>query len=197
MAGQRPAMPSTSAPDLDILGDNVTVHPSGYVEPSNSRKDEVEERSIFGNDGFSFRKAPLDFLRNISLHVSGVDWRAYDNIIGQPIFYPGFTENMTASIMSTPMLRQKIEDLAEKRVMVEAEQGLLSKTDPLYASKRARRRAEIQKNLQEVTEKMTDEMICKLESKRFLRGAAYLCSQLITRAYHQGLSIPTSFWAGR
>jgi hypothetical protein len=193
MAAQRPAPQSTSAPDLDILGDNVTVHPSGYIAPSNSNKDEAEDRSIFGNDGFSFRKSPFDFLRNISLHVSGVDWRAYDNIIGQPIFYSGFTENMKALIMSTPMLQQKIEDLAEKRVVVEAELGLLSEADPLYASKRARRRAEIQRNLQEVTNKMTDEMICKLESKRFLRGAAYLCTQLITRAYNQGQWISTSF----
>jgi len=29
-------------------------------------------------------------------------------------------------------------------------------------------------------------MICKMESKRFIRGASYMCTQLLTRAYHQG-----------
>jgi len=31
--------------------------------------------------------------------------------------------------------------------------------------------------------------ICKFESKPFIRGAYYLCSQLLTRAYHQGIHV--------
>ncbi|KJF60279.1 acyltransferase [Coccidioides immitis RS] len=36
---------------------------------------------------------------------------------------------------------------------------------------------------------MIDNMICKMESKTFIRGAYYLCTQLLTRAYHQGIHV--------
>jgi hypothetical protein len=113
-------------------------------------------------------------------------WRAYDNVIGQPIFYPGFSENMIASVLSTPILQKRITELAEKRIAVEEKDGLLNKNDPHYASKRAHRKSVIEQSLQELSEKLADEMICKLESKTFIRGAYYLTTQLLTRAYHQG-----------
>lgn len=129
------------------------------------------------------------FLREVSLHVSGTGWRAYENPIGQPIFYPGFSENMKAAVMSTPILQQRITELTEKRIAVEEREGLLNKEDKMFASKRAQRKAFIEQSLQEVAEKLTDDMICKMESKTFIRGAYYLASELLTRAYHQGMSI--------
>jgi hypothetical protein len=113
-------------------------------------------------------------------------WRAYDNVIGQPIFYPGFSENMINAVLSTPILQKRITELAEKRIAVEEKEGLLNKNDPLYPSKRSHRKAVIEQNLQELSEKLTSEMICKMESKPFIRGAYYLATQLLTRAYHQG-----------
>jgi hypothetical protein len=113
-------------------------------------------------------------------------WRAYNNFIGQPIFYPGFSENMTAAVLSTPILQKRIIELAEKRIGVEEQEGLLNKDDPLYHAKRAQRKVVIEQSLQELSEKLTGDMICKMESKRFIRGAYYLATQLLTRAYHQG-----------
>ena len=133
-----------------------------------------------------FRESPLDFLREVSLHVSGTGWRAYDDVIGQPIYYPGFSENMKAAVISTPSLQKKISELAERRLAVEEAQGLLKPNDPSYKTKRAQRRNTIKASLQEVVDRLTDGMICKFESKRFIRGAYYLCTQLLTRAYHQG-----------
>jgi hypothetical protein len=104
------------------------------------------------------------FLREVSLHVSGSGWRAYDNFIGQPIFYPGFSEN----------------------IGIEEKEGLLKTDDPLYQAKRSQRRAVIEQSLQELSEKLTGDMICKFESKPFIRGAYYMVTQLLTRAYHQG-----------
>ena len=124
----------------------------------------------------------------MSLHVSGTGWRAYDHFIGQPIYYPGFSENMTAAVMSTPILQKQITELAEKRIATEEKEGLLNKSDPLYASKRSQRKSVIEQSLQELSEKMTGEMICKFESKPFIRGAYYLVTQLLTRAYHQGIT---------
>ncbi|KAF7945746.1 uncharacterized protein EAE97_004784 [Botrytis byssoidea] len=180
--------PRTSAPDLEILGDQVTLHPSGYIEPPERPHDGEKERNLVEHMA-RFRSSPLEFLREVSLHVSGTGWRAYDHFIGQPIFYPGFSENMTAAVMSTPILQTRISELAEKRTGIEEQEGLLNKDDPLYHSKRSQRKSAIEQSLQELSEKLTSDMICKMESRPFIRGAYYLCTQLLTRAYHQGIHV--------
>ena len=177
---------STSAPDLDILGDQVTIHPTGYVEPPTSSH-ESQERNLVEHMA-RFRESPLDFLREVSLHVSGHGWRSYDDVIGQPVFYSGFSENMKATVLKTPMLRRRIERLAQSRVDEERKQGLLGDEKARIKSE-SRRKAEIESSLQEVAAEWTDSMICKMESKRFIRGAYYLCTQLLTRAYHQGIHV--------
>jgi len=177
---------SPSAPDLDILGDQVTIHPTGYVEPPTPNH-EGQERNLVEHMA-RFRESPLDFLREVSLHVSGQGWRAYDDVIGQPIFYSGFSENMKATVMKAPMLKRRIEQLAQSRVEEEEKQGLLGDEKDRLESK-TRRKTEIETSLQEVAAELTDGMICKMESKRFIRGAYYLCTQLLTRAYHQGIHV--------
>ncbi|TQS32388.1 hypothetical protein Golomagni_07293, partial [Golovinomyces magnicellulatus] len=132
---------------------------------------------------------PVRFLREVSLYVSGQGWRAYDRVIGQPVFYSGFSENMTSMVLSAPFLQQRISQLAENRVNVEEKEGLLNKNDKHYQAKRMQRLNALQTGLQEVAEKITDDMICKMESKTFIRGAYYLTTQLLTRAYHQGIHV--------
>jgi glycerol-3-phosphate O-acyltransferase len=177
-----------SAPDLEILGDQVTLRPSGYVEPLERLKDGEKERALMQH-GARFRQAPLEFLRDLSVHVSGTGWRAYDNPIGQPIFYSGFSENMKAAVLSTPILQKRIAELTDKRIAVEEKEGLLNREDKMFAAKKAQRRAFIENSLQEVADKLTDDMICKMESKTFIRGAYYLATELLTRAYHQGIHV--------
>lgn len=173
-----------SAPDLEILGDQITIHPGGYVEPPSTPQDASLERNLVEHM-VRFRESPLDFLREVSLHISGAGWRAYDDIIGQPIFYSGFTEEMKAGVSNSPMLKSRIRELAQRRVDVERDEGLLGEGE-----KRDRRcqqrRDEIEQSLEEVAADLTDKMICKMESKRFIRGAYYFATQLLTRAYHQG-----------
>jgi glycerol-3-phosphate O-acyltransferase len=113
-----------------------------------------------------------------------------EDFIGQPIFYSGFSDNMKAAVMSTPLLQQKIAHLAEKRVQVEEAEGLLpQKDDKAYHLKRDQRRSAIGKSLQEVSEKLVDDMICKFESKAAIRSAYYGVTQLLTRTYHQGIHV--------
>lgn len=176
---------SRSAPDLEILGDRVTIHPQGYVEPPARTHDSSHSRNLVEHMA-RFRESPLDFLREVGLHVSGTGWRAYDNVIGQPIFYPGFSDNMKAAVISTPTVQAKILELAERRLRVEEAQGLLRPEDPSYDVRRTERKKTMVNSLQEVVDGLTDGMICKFESKPFIRGAYYLCTQLLTRAYHQG-----------
>ena len=182
----KPESSPASAPDLDILGDQLTIHPTGYVQPPYTQN-EGQERNLVEHMA-RFRESPLDFLKEVSLHVSGMGWRAYDDIIGQPIFYSGFSENMKATVLRTPMLRRRIEQLAQQRVEIEEQQGLLGEEKDKFRN-RARRKQEIETSLQEVAADLTDGMICKMESKRFIRGAYYLCTQLLTRAYHQGIHV--------
>ncbi|TLD26883.1 hypothetical protein PspLS_05154 [Pyricularia sp. CBS 133598] len=177
-----------SAPDLRILGDSITLQPSGYVEPPAGARDAEKEEALMKHMA-RFRSEPLQFLREVSLYVSGTGWRAYDDFIGQPIFYPGFSEQMAAQVLSAPLLRSRISQLAEKRLANEEKEGWFRKGDSDYEVRRAHRRAELETWLQEVAEKWTDNMICKFESKMFIRSAYYMVTQLLTRAYHQGIHV--------
>lgn len=132
-----------------------------------------------------FRSSPLDALRELSLQVSGSGWRSYENVIGQDVFYKGYSERMKNMVMANPRLLAKISQLAQSRVEAEAAEGALG--DKGRASGAAAlRQQDIESQLKEVAELWTDQMICKMESNRFIRGAYYLCTQLLTRAYHQG-----------
>ncbi|KAK0641490.1 acyltransferase-domain-containing protein [Cercophora newfieldiana] len=171
-----------SAPDLRILGDEITLQPSGFVGG------EGKEEALMKNMA-RFRSEPLQFLREVSLYVSGTGWRAYDDVIGQPIFYSGFSEHIKTQVMSATLLQTKISQLADMRVAVEEKEGLLNKYEKDFQTKRAQRRAVLIESLQEVAENLTDNMICKFESKTFIRGAYYMVTQLLLRAYHQGIHV--------
>lgn len=133
--------------------------------------------------------SPPRFLREVSLYVSGTGWRAYDNVIGQRIFYPGFSENMKNEVLSAPLLQGRITQLVDMRLAVEEREGLLRRGDKDFDAKKSQRRAVLISSLEQVAEKLTDNMICKFDSKPFIRGAYYLTTQLLLRAYHQGIHV--------
>ncbi|KAH7398414.1 acyltransferase-domain-containing protein [Pyrenochaeta sp. MPI-SDFR-AT-0127] len=177
---------SEQAPDLSITADDqVHLHAAGY--------DESPDRNLIHSMA-RFRSSPLDFIREVSLHFSGSGWRSFDDHIGQPEFYSGFSEDMKARVLSSPMLVAKVRELAEKRVEVETKEGLLGE-EALNGGgvgekdRKIKRRVQIEESLMEVSETWTDNMICKMESKGFIRGAYYFATQLLTRAYHQGVHV--------
>jgi glycerol-3-phosphate O-acyltransferase len=172
-----------SAPDISILGDSVTLLPSGYTE-SQARRDADHSRELVGTMA-RFRSSPFDFFREVSLHVNGTGWRAYDRVVGQPVFFPGFTDAMKQRLINNKMLQEKIQQLAQIRVEKEQKECLL----PKDVEAAEHRRKELESSLLEVSDKMVDEMICKMESKTFIRSAYYLVTQLLTRAYHQGIHV--------
>jgi hypothetical protein len=175
-----------SAPDLEIVNAQLTIHPSGFTGGPETKDEKITERNLVRHM-VRFRENPFDFLREVSLYMSGTGWRAYDEPIGQPIFYSGFSERMKTSILGSLLLQNKITELANRRLVVEEKEGLLAINEGrTLDDKRARRRSEIKGNLREVVDTMMENMICKMESKTFIRGAYYMCTQLLTRAYHQG-----------
>ena len=56
--------PRTSAPDLEILGDQVTLHPSGYVEPPMRAHDGDKERNLVEHMA-RFRSSPLEYVCHV------------------------------------------------------------------------------------------------------------------------------------
>lgn len=184
-----PLRDEQSAPDLEIVGDQLTIHPPGVTGGPGPQDDTITERNLVRHMA-RFRENPLDFLREVSLYMSGTGWRAYDDAIGQPIFYSGFSERMKSTILASKMLQDKVRELANTRLAAEEKEGLVAiKEGATLDEKRARRRHEIESNLREVVDTMLDNMICKMENKTFIRSAYYMCTQLLTRAYHQGIHV--------
>ncbi|ETN42203.1 uncharacterized protein HMPREF1541_04144 [Cyphellophora europaea CBS 101466] len=130
-----------------------------------------------------FRKNPFNFAHELSLFIRGVGWRSYDNVIGQPCFYPAYSENLKSLVMKSPILQQKLSQLTEARLKVEEEQHLLDSDSPSYLQDKEIRKTQIISNLVEITQDMLDKMMCKMDSKPYLRSAYYGVTQLLTRAY--------------
>lgn len=145
-------------------------------------QDDSIDRSILSRMA-RFRKNPFNFAHEISLFVRGVGWRGYDHIVGQPVFYSGYTSKIKNAVMASPILRRKIIELTEKRLTVEEKDGLLDNISSEFLQEREKRRHEITSQLVEITSDMVDKMMCKMESKPYIRSAFYVVTQLLTRAY--------------
>lgn len=73
---------------------------------------------------------------------------------------------MKSSVLRSAMLIAKRRELAERRVHVEEDMGVFEGD---ASGRRAKRKKEVERQLQEVTEGIVDGMICKFESKSFIR----------------------------
>ena len=180
------------------LYDNLTmawnVAPEDAPPPPPSTGNPSSREHTLLSPYASFRSTPLSALHELGLHFMGEGWRGYDSIVGQEIFYPGFSDNMKSMVMSQPRLQKQISWLAQRRVEVEIEEGRLGALGlegekEEHKARRAERRQEIEAQLKGVAEEWTDGMICKMDSRYFIRGAYYLATQLLTRAYHQGIYV--------
>ncbi|RMZ79125.1 hypothetical protein DV738_g3425, partial [Chaetothyriales sp. CBS 135597] len=124
-----------------------------------------------------FRRNPFNFALEISLFVRGVGWRGYDDVVGQPCFFNGYTDRLRSATMQSSLLRERVLDLTNRRLALEEQQGLVD------GFTRAKRKDEIIGSLIEVAQDMVDKMMCKMENKAFIRGAFWITTQLLTRAY--------------
>jgi hypothetical protein len=138
-----------------------------------------------------FRTSPLDWFREVAVYARGDGWRAYDNnkVVGQPVFYSGYTDMIKSATMRSTMLQQRLAQMTEARLQVEEKEGLLDHESKTYLLDKLHRRAEIEASLIQITNTMLDRMVCKMESKTAIRTAYYVCTNLLTRAYHQGVHV--------
>lgn len=61
MADLKQPPPRTTAPDLEILADQVTLRPSGYVEPLKQQKGDVDKERNLVEHMAKFRSSPLEY----------------------------------------------------------------------------------------------------------------------------------------
>lgn len=158
------------------------VRPEAENQLAVAAEDDSTEQSILTRMA-RFRKNPFHFAHELSLFIRGVGWRGYDHIIGQPVFYSGYTSKIKDSVMASPILRRKIVELTEARLGVEEKEKLLDRASATYLQEREKRRHEITSQLIEITGDMLQNMMCKMESKPYIRTAFYGVTQLLTRAY--------------
>ena len=175
-------MDSSTVVPLDVASD--ALDDTAGQEPASS------EQNIMKNMA-RFRSNPLEFFQEVAVYARGRGWRSYDNdkVVGQPVFYSGYTDMIKAATMRSTMLQRRLADMTEARLQIEEEEGLLDKTSKDYLLDRLHRRAEIEASLIQITNNMLDRMVCKMESKATIRTAYYVCTNLLTRAYHQGVHV--------
>ncbi|KAF3922587.1 hypothetical protein AA313_de0203211 [Arthrobotrys entomopaga] len=183
---------STAGPDMDILNQENPIHPPLVQDVMPPPPDDgsiavtidtPDTSRNLAQKHSSFRDHPIKFLQEIQMMYSGTGWRAYDNPVGQPVYYTGFTEDMKKAILESELVETKIQTLANETVADEAQQGFLP------GDQKERRRKDVVRQLREVADKTVDQMICKMESKSFIRTAYWLASQVLSRTYHQGIHV--------
>ena len=163
-------MDATSQLQISSLLREAEVNKNGATEPT--------EQTILDRMA-RFRQNPFNFAHELYLFIKGVDWRSYDTIIGQPVFYSGYTEKIKNTVLASPLLQKKLDELVAERVKREQSEGLLGGNE----KETAKRRTEVSSNLHEYASLMIDKMMCKMESKFQIRSAFYMCTQLLTRVY--------------
>ncbi|KAK6533805.1 hypothetical protein TWF694_002734 [Orbilia ellipsospora] len=183
---------STAGPDMDILNQENPIHPPLVKDVMPPPPDEgsisvtidtPDTSRNLAQKHSSFRDHPIKFLQEIQMMYSGTGWRAYDNPVGQPVYYTGFTEDMKKAILESELVETKIQTLATETVTDETQQGFLP------SEQKERRRKDVVRQLREVADRTVDQMICKMESKSFIRTAYWLASQVLSRTYHQGIHV--------
>ncbi|RDW37636.1 acyltransferase-domain-containing protein [Yarrowia lipolytica] len=151
--------------------------PKGLAEESHTSTDNLW--SEFNN----FRADPVFFFRDLGRHARSKEWRAYDDYIGQPLFYEGHVEEIADATLNNKAVTNRIEQLADLRVAKEAEDRNMSESD-----KKARK-AELEKQLQTVARQNFEVMTCRFEHKSVVKTVYYLTKQIFGRTYHQGLHV--------
>jgi 1-acyl-sn-glycerol-3-phosphate acyltransferase len=174
------------------MGPNARTMPSASQLPQTEFSAPLQHESTEQNlveHMAHFEANPYEWFREVALFVSGSGWRSYENVTGQPVFYSGYTDKIKYAIMLSPILQRKLAGLTDKRLEVEEQDKLLDRASPTFETDKAKRKDEIISSLREVTNTMIDNMVCKMESKYFIRSAYYMVTQLLTRAYHQGIYV--------
>ncbi|KAK9451590.1 uncharacterized protein V1518DRAFT_369916 [Limtongia smithiae] len=171
---------------LDHLRTSSTTSSKPIIPNGNGTVLTESPTRDLNSDFARFRERPIVFLQNAAKHLLGTTYRSYENYVGREIFYSGFTQEMKEHVMKNELLQEKIMTLARRSI---ADSPVWSTMPKESQEKRLR---EVEKQLQEVTAEITQNMICKFEHKSILRTAYYVVMQMLGRTYNQGFHINAS-----
>ncbi|KPV77785.1 uncharacterized protein RHOBADRAFT_48040 [Rhodotorula graminis WP1] len=153
---------------------------------SRKRTGNGEQRNLVEGHQGHLRSDPIEFSKQLSLWATGTGWRAYTDYIGQPIFYPGYSDDCVRGILTSQQLEKRIRFVADARV---AQLGLPD------GPERVRKRAQIEKELRKSAARIADGLVAKMDSVRFLRFFGAVVNNLLVRMYDQGIEISINEYA--
>ena len=146
-----------------------SLHEELLAEKPTTTQNGSQEQTILDRMA-RFRQNSFNFAHELYLFIRGVGWRSYDRIVGQPVFYSGYTPKIKNAVMASPLLSKRLEELTEARLKREEQESLLDTSSKTYAQDRANRKLEISESLRELSAQMVDRMMCKMESKVQIRS---------------------------
>ncbi|GAA6004275.1 lysophospholipid acyltransferase family protein [Rhodotorula paludigena] len=161
----------------------VMEAPIGYRP---AKKGNGEQKNLVENHQAHLRSDPIEFSKQLSLWATGTGWRAYEGYIGQPIFYPGYSDDCIRAIVKSEQLNRRIQHVTEARL---AQAGLAE------GPEKEKRRRQIDDELRKEAKKLASGLVAKMDNLRFLRFFGAMVNNLLVRMYHQGIEISMSEYA--
>ena len=102
-------------------------------------------------------------------------------LLDSHVSFTGYTERIKSTVLRSPILNAKIRLLTDAKLEHEESEGLLDVAD--LGKSKSDRREVIESSVIGIVNSMIDDMMCKMESKAYIRTAFYFTTQLLTRAY--------------
>ncbi|GAA6017937.1 hypothetical protein JCM10207_002712 [Rhodosporidiobolus poonsookiae] len=138
------------------------------------------QRNLVQGHAGHLRTDPIEFSKQLSLWASGTGWRSYSDYIGGRVFYEGYSDDCIRGILSSPQVLSRIQQLTEARLA-----ALAMPAGPT----RERKRAQVEEELRKEARRLSEGLVAKMDSLRFLRFLGATVNNLLVRLYHQGIEI--------
>ena len=127
------------------------------------------------------RHDSLAFFKEALAFYNGVDWRGYDEYIGQKMFYDGLSDLLRHEVTNSSLVKSKIKELAGSRI---------SKEETWTSeSCQNQRRQDLESQLGKTVSRILDAMISTPDSKSFIKFAAFSVGSGLASMYHQGMHV--------
>lgn len=154
---------------------------SSKVDVDLLRDDSAETHNLV-HDIKRFRDDPLKFLSTLGHHAVGSSWRSYEDVVGQPLYYPGFSEQIKEKVMKNRRVQKNIRLLVQRQM--ESEESWR-----LTQNERIARAAMYRDWISNQTENMVSKLMVTFEHRSYLQACYYFFAQFLSRAYNQGVHV--------
>lgn len=169
--------------DVDLLSEGDGLLGAGQEDLIQEQKDTDPHTNNLVKEFTRFREDPVESFKTLGKHVFGSSWRAYDDYIGQPLYYNGMVENVFEKTMDSSRIQECVDMLVNKAIERE------SKSRNFTPKDKEERVKELQNWLTKQAEDMVMKMVAKCHHKKVLQLMYYSVAQMFSRTYHQGVHV--------